>query len=131
MSAERESQSAIHPFARRFLFLDTPAFKTRVFFALAAAFAVLILIDFAGLALDGFPLERAAFQHAEAEPGDAHGEAYGADGHAHAAPEMESVRGFYALFGFAAFAFVVLTGWPLRRLLARPETYYGDEGDDA
>ena len=34
---------------------------------------------------------------------------------------------FYALFGFAAFAFVVLTGWPLRRLLGRPENYYEPE----
>ncbi|MAP95882.1 MAG: hypothetical protein CMK07_13105 [Ponticaulis sp.] len=36
---------------------------------------------------------------------------------------------FYALYGFGAFAFVVMTGWPLRKLLGRPENYYGDEED--
>ena len=30
----------------------------------------------------------------------------------------------YALFGFGAFAFVVLTGWPLAKLLRRAENYY-------
>ncbi len=35
--------------------------------------------------------------------------------------------GFYALFGFAAFGGVVLSGWPLRRLLGRPENYYEPE----
>lgn len=34
--------------------------------------------------------------------------------------------GFYALWGFAAFSFVVLMGWPLGRLLRRDENYYGD-----
>lgn len=34
--------------------------------------------------------------------------------------------GFYALWGFAAFTFVVLMGWPLGRLLRRDENYYGD-----
>lgn len=39
---------------------------------------------------------------------------------------------FYALFGFAAFAGVVLSGWPLRKLLGRPENYYEpeDQTDD-
>lgn len=34
--------------------------------------------------------------------------------------------GFYAIWGFAAFSFVVLMGWPLARLLRRDENYYGD-----
>lgn len=34
--------------------------------------------------------------------------------------------GFHGFFGFAAFAFVVLMGWPLGRLLRRDENYYGD-----
>lgn len=34
--------------------------------------------------------------------------------------------GFYAIWGFAAFSFVVLMGWPLGRLLRRDENYYGD-----
>ena len=37
---------------------------------------------------------------------------------------------FYGLFGFGAFALVVLSGWPLRKLLARPENYYEPEEDD-
>ena len=36
--------------------------------------------------------------------------------------------GFYGLYGFAAFAFVVLMGWPLCNLLRRDENYYGDAG---
>lgn len=39
-------------------------------------------------------------------------------------------RTFYALFGFAAFAFAVLSGWPLRVLLGRKEDYYGEPDDD-
>lgn len=35
--------------------------------------------------------------------------------------------GFYAFFGFIAFAGVVLSGWPLRKLLGRPENYYEPE----
>ncbi len=36
--------------------------------------------------------------------------------------------GFYAIWGFGSFAFVVLMGWPLGRLLRRDEDYYGDAG---
>jgi len=36
--------------------------------------------------------------------------------------------GFYGLYGFAAFSFVVLMGWPLGNLLRRGENYYGDAG---
>ena len=42
----------------------------------------------------------------------------------------EGIWGFHVVFGFLAFAVVVLMGWPLRRLLSRPEDYY-DEGGDA
>ncbi|PHR55284.1 MAG: hypothetical protein COA47_14165 [Robiginitomaculum sp.] len=38
----------------------------------------------------------------------------------------EAAKGFYAIFGFLAFTFVVLMGWPLRKWTGRPETYYGD-----
>lgn len=46
----------------------------------------------------------------------------------HALFSWEGLWGFHAWFGFAAFAFVVLMGWPLRDLLSRPENYYGPEG---
>ncbi len=36
--------------------------------------------------------------------------------------------GFYGLWGFVSFSFVVLMGWPLGRLLRRDENYYGDAG---
>lgn len=36
--------------------------------------------------------------------------------------------GFYGLYGFCAFAFVVLMGWPLGRLLRRDINYYKDAG---
>nr|WP_083332420.1 hypothetical protein [Hyphomonas sp. Mor2] len=34
--------------------------------------------------------------------------------------------GFYAFWGFAAFATAVLSGWPLGKLLRRDEDYYGE-----
>lgn len=34
--------------------------------------------------------------------------------------------GFYALWGFGAFAIAVLSGWPLGKLLRRDEDYYGE-----
>jgi hypothetical protein len=43
----------------------------------------------------------------------------------------EGFFGFHAWFGFAAFSVIVLMGWPLRRLLARPESYYGEDDEDA
>lgn len=42
--------------------------------------------------------------------------------------EVANLYGFYALWGFGAFAFVVLMGWPLGKLLRRGEDYYGDAG---
>lgn len=34
--------------------------------------------------------------------------------------------GFYAFWGFSAFAIAVLSGWPLGKLLRRDEDYYGE-----
>jgi len=39
--------------------------------------------------------------------------------HRHALFTWEGLWGFHALYGFAAFTFVVLMGWPLRALLTR------------
>ena len=51
--------------------------------------------------------------------------------HRHAKFTLEAAYGFYALFGFLAFSFVVLMGWPLRHLLGRPEGYYdGGSSED-
>ena len=36
----------------------------------------------------------------------------------------------YTLIGFAAYSFVVLMAWPLFKLLARDENYYGEEDND-
>jgi len=49
--------------------------------------------------------------------------------HRHVLFSWDGFPGFHALFGFGAFTFVVLMGWPLRMLLSRPESYYG-EGDE-
>lgn len=40
--------------------------------------------------------------------------------------EEANMTGFYALWGFGAFAIAVLSGWPLARLLRRSEDYYGE-----
>ncbi|MBU6319167.1 MAG: hypothetical protein KGS00_05900 [Alphaproteobacteria bacterium] len=40
------------------------------------------------------------------------------------AGRIESLPGFYGLFGFGAFSLAVLSGWPLGRFLRRGERYY-------
>lgn len=99
MSENREDINAVHPFARRFLFLETKGFKTFVFFALLIGSIALIAAD---LII-----------------------------HRHAYFTFEGWRGFHAFYGFLAFTFAVLCGWPLRRLLGRSENYYGGSDDDA
>ena len=44
----------------------------------------------------------------------------------HEKVDMANANGFYALWGFAAFALAVLSGWPLGKLLRRDEDYYGE-----
>lgn len=48
--------------------------------------------------------------------------------HRHDKLSLAKTFGFYAFWGFGAFALAVLTGWPLGRLLRRDEDYY-EEGD--
>ncbi len=49
--------------------------------------------------------------------------------HRHVQQDIESISGFYGIYGFVAFAFVVLMGRPLGWLLRRHEDYYGDADD--
>jgi len=51
--------------------------------------------------------------------------------HRHEYLSLAETRGFYALFGFGAFAIAVLSGWPLGALLRRNEDYYNEPDDDA
>lgn len=44
----------------------------------------------------------------------------------HVEEDIERISGFYGIFGFVAFGFVVLMGRPLGWLLRRDEDYYGD-----
>lgn len=48
----------------------------------------------------------------------------------HEKVEFAKNYGFYAFYGFLAFTFVVLAGYPLGKLLRRDENYYGDLDDD-
>jgi predicted MFS family arabinose efflux permease len=50
--------------------------------------------------------------------------------HKHAHFPVEEFFGFYALFGFAAFAGIVLAGKYLRKILMRPEDYYDRDYDN-
>ncbi|MDP3736255.1 MAG: hypothetical protein Q8R02_02630 [Hyphomonadaceae bacterium] len=47
---------------------------------------------------------------------------------------IENLPGFFGVFGFIAFGLAVLSGWPLGKLMRRPEDYYdttsGEAGDD-
>jgi hypothetical protein len=38
--------------------------------------------------------------------------------------EIDKTPGFFALFGFFAFVFIVFAGTALRKLIMRPEDYY-------
>ena len=44
----------------------------------------------------------------------------------HVEEDIEGIGGFYGIYGFVAFGFVVLMGRPLGWLLRRDENYYGD-----
>ena len=54
----------------------------------------------------------------------------------HSYSSLEGLPGFFGVFGFVALGIAVLSGWPLGKLLRRPETYYepdenkGEGGDD-
>lgn len=45
--------------------------------------------------------------------------------------DVTSTPGFYAVFGFIAFAVAVLSGWPLGKLLRRREDYYETRSGEA
>ena len=45
-------------------------------------------------------------------------------GESHRYFDYESILGFHAIFGFAAYSFIVLTAKVLRLVLKRPEDYY-------
>ena len=51
--------------------------------------------------------------------------------HRHAYFGFEGSRGFYAIAGFAAFTVIVLAAGQLRRLIKRPEDYYGKQATNA
>ena len=44
----------------------------------------------------------------------------------HDEADFANTNGFYAFWGFGAFALAVLSGWPLGALLRRDEDYYGE-----
>lgn len=44
---------------------------------------------------------------------------------------LETLPGFFGLFGLLAFSFAVLSGWPLGKLLRRPEDYYDTSSGEA
>ncbi len=94
-----DKNKGVHPFARHFLFLDSPRFRSAMFWVLGVLTLGLGLVD---LAI-----------------------------HRHTYFAIEKTPAFYALFGFAAFTFVVLVGgYVLRGLLSRPETYYDQDESD-
>ena len=44
--------------------------------------------------------------------------------HKHPTFQMDGWFAFYAVFGFAAYSFIVLAGWLLRKIVKRKESYY-------
>lgn len=45
--------------------------------------------------------------------------------------DVTATPGFYGVFGFLAFGLAVLSGWPLGRLLRRPEDHYETRSGEA
>jgi len=45
--------------------------------------------------------------------------------------DVTYVPGFQGGFGFIAFAFAVLSGWPLGKILRRPEDHYEKRSEEA
>lgn len=80
--------------------LDNPANLTRLFHLLAVVCAVLLILDL-------FDLSDLLY-------------------HKHANYEVEHWFGFYPLFGFLAYSFIVFAGHLWRRVVMRGEDYYGD-----
>lgn len=50
--------------------------------------------------------------------------------HRHAKFDAEETWGFYAVFGFLAFSFIILSTKYLKMLIARPDNYYGEGAVD-
>ncbi|PHQ97108.1 MAG: hypothetical protein COB40_05775 [Marinosulfonomonas sp.] len=48
----------------------------------------------------------------------------------HGTFEIENLPGFFAVFGFVGFTGLILVARLLRRLIKRPEDYYGDKSID-
>ncbi len=44
--------------------------------------------------------------------------------------DAENVLGFYALYGFVAFSFIIFAAKALRAIIKRPEDYYADKAID-
>jgi hypothetical protein len=44
---------------------------------------------------------------------------------------LHNLPGFFGVFGFLAFSFAVLSGWPLGKLLRRPDDYYDTSSGEA
>lgn len=44
---------------------------------------------------------------------------------------VQNIPGFFGVFGFVAFGAAVLSGWPLGKLLRRPEDYYDTRSGEA
>jgi hypothetical protein len=44
---------------------------------------------------------------------------------------VQNIPGFFGVFGFLAFALAVLSGWPLGKLMRRPEDYYDTRSGEA
>lgn len=80
--------------------LEDPANVNRLFHLLAVLCAVLLIFDL-------FDLRHLFY-------------------HKHVHYEVEHWFGFYPLFGFLAYSFIVLAGRIWRRVVMREEDYYGD-----
>lgn len=51
--------------------------------------------------------------------------------HRHGKFEIETLPAFYGIFGFLAFAFIIFATKVLKKLLGRPEDYYGEGAVDS
>lgn len=51
--------------------------------------------------------------------------------HKHVHFEVEKIPGFYGIYGFVMFTALILAAKTLRKIIKRPEDYYGDKAVDS
>lgn len=95
MADHKTDPAKLPALGRMFLWVDKPGSANILFWLLAAACVVVLLLDFS--------YEK------------------------HEKVLIANIFGFYAIYGFLCFTFIIFGAKTLRKLIKRPEDYYGEQ----